>query len=388
MDDGRRTTNRGSAADSIDPAALDLRVTSTRVDELHFRMDPALRLAGKAVRSRDYVVLQITLENGATGTAYVLTRGQAIGVAAEKLAHQVLGGSLASLFVVGVGDLGTSPEGRAQALVDNCAWDLAGVVQQTPTWTLLGHSRPRQPGLLVAGYRRHQESDQAMARRLVGWRDKGYRSIKIAANPDDDGATTKVLAHIREQASAEDLELVLDLGFAGRDVGQVVKAAQDWEPYDITWLEDPVSTSAAAETGAIRTLSPLPIAAGDEASPAELADLSKHDAVDVLRADSTTVGGLTGLIEIAESAAVPVSFHIYPEIHRHAAFVMQSASPIETFPPLDCFDFVDRFIRADDLDIDDGMFSAPQTPGLGLRYLPESAESSVVRSKSFSTRLP
>lgn len=374
--------NRKSKTDRIDDGILELRVSSTRVDELRFRMDPPLTLAGRSIQTREYVVLQITLENGMTGTAYVLTRGQPIGKAAEILAQKALGKNVAGLFSSDDRDRGTSPDQRSRALLDNCAWDLAGLVPQVPTWALLGQAQPHQPALLVAGYRRQGENNQEMARRLVGWRDRGYRSIKIAANLDDDG-TTELLAQIRELASVDDLDLILDLGFAGRDVTQIIEAAQAWQPYGITWLEDPVNAAAAAEIAAMRTAVTLPVAAGDEASPAQLLDLLNHSAVDILRADTTTVGGLTGLVDIVDDAAVPVSLHIYPEIHRHAAFVMDSTSPIETFPAGDCFDFVDRFIHADDMKIDDGRFLRPESPGFGLHYRPEAVKDNIIRSSSF-----
>jgi L-alanine-DL-glutamate epimerase-like enolase superfamily enzyme len=368
---------------TTDEGILGLRVASTQVDELRFEMDPPLQLAGRFIHTREYVVLQVTLETGATGTAYVLTRGQPIGAAAEAVAQQVLGYSLASLFSHDEQGRGKSPNQRARAVMDNCAWDLAGVLQEVPTWRLLGDTRRYQPALLVAGYRRHGESDQMMARRLVSWRDKGYRSVKIAADLED-GRTAKLLAEIRNLVSIDDLELVLDVGFAGRNVSQIVAAARAWEPYGITWVEDPVKAAAAADIGAMRAAAPLPIAAGDEASSAELLSLMDHSAVDVLRADSTTVGGLTGLSAVVARANVPVSLHVYPEIHRHAALVMEADSPIETFPAGDDFDFVDRFVHSDDSTLLDGRFQPPTSPGLGLRYRPEAVPNNVIRSTSFT----
>ncbi|OPX12925.1 enolase C-terminal domain-like protein [Mycobacterium sp. AT1] len=367
----------------LDEGILDLRVTRTRVDQLRFDIDPPLHLAGRSIGSREYVVLEVTLETGATGTAYVLTRGQPIGAAASALAHQVLDSTLGQLFSPRGQLLGRSPDQRARAVLDNCAWDLAGLVQGVPTWRLLGASRTSQPVLLVAGYRRHGESDGLMARRLAGWREKGYRSVKIAADLRSD-ATTRLLAAIREIATADELELVVDLGFAGRDVSQVVDAARAWEPYGIAWVEDPLPVGAATDIAEMRAAAALPIAAGDEASQGELFGLLDADAVDVLRADSTTVGGLTGLSDVVTRATVPVALHVYPEIHRHAALVMNGVSPIETFPPDDPFDFVDRFVQCEDSALVDGGFLPPTTPGLGLRYRPESLSDNVVESTTFA----
>ncbi|MCV7229479.1 enolase C-terminal domain-like protein [Mycolicibacterium komossense] len=362
-----------------DGGILDFRVTGTRVDELRFTMDPPLRLAGRSVPTRDYVVVQVTVESGVTGTAYVLTRGQPIRVAAEALAQDIIGARLGSLFTSDLRGRGTSAAARAQAVVDNCAWDLVGLLREIPTWQVLGDLPRVQPALLVAGYRRHGESSDDMARRLIAWRDQGFGSVKIAANLDDD-ETTKVLAAIRDLVSIDEFEIVLDLGFAGRDVARIVDAARQWAQYGVTWLEDPLPAAAAVDTAAIRTSSGLPIAAGDEASPDELAALLQTSAVDVLRADTTTVGGLSGLTEILAVSKVPVSLHIYPEIHRHAAVTMTGHSPVETFAPGDDFDFVDRFIGYQEPPIVDGRFAAPSTPGLGLAYRPDAVSSNIIHS--------
>ena len=129
----------------VDEGILDLRVTHAQVDELRFAIDPPLQLAGRSIHAREYVVLEITLETGTTGTAYVLTRGQPIGAAANAVAHHALGCTLAQLFSPRDQVLGKSPDQRARAVLDNCAWDLAGLVQEVPTWRLLGTTRPTSP---------------------------------------------------------------------------------------------------------------------------------------------------------------------------------------------------------------------------------------------------
>lgn len=367
----------------IDAEMLGLRVTGTRVDELRFPMIPPLRLAGRSVHNREYVVLQVTLETGITGTAYVLTRGQPICAATKSLAQQIIGHDLASLFAKAERISGKSADHRARAILDNCAWDLAGQLLEVPTCRLLADTGQRQPALLVAGYRRLGECDDSMARRLVDCRDSGYRWLKIAADIADAG-TTRLLTAIRKLVSADDLKLVLDLGFAGHDPAQLRAAVQEWQPFDITWVEDPAPVEVASLIAKMRTGSGIPIAAGDEASSDELYGLLDHSAVDVLRADSTTVGGLTGVAEVVARSNVPISLHVYPEIHRHAAVTMAADSPVETFPRSDEFDFVDRFLHAEDATLVDGYFAPPTTPGLGVQYQPEAVSANVVHTTTFN----
>ncbi len=361
---------------------LDLRVSSTRVDELRFDIEPPLLLAGRPVLSREYVVFQVTLEDGSTGTAYVLTRGQSIASSAQSLGQSVIGRRLGDLFTLRSGGRDALPQRRAAALLDTCAWDLRGRLLRMPVWQLIGGPRPTQQALLVAGYRRRDETDTAMAQRLVGWRDRGYRLIKIAASTRAE-ETEGLLNAIRMLAPTDELELVLDLGFAGASVDALKEAAERWAPYGVRWIEDPFATSDADDIAALREVSPIAVAAGDEASSDELDALLGRRAVDVLRADSTTVGGPSGLLDLT-AAEIPLSLHIYPEIHRHLAFAAGRDCPVETFPPLDDYDFVDRFITAnDDMSVTDGSFITPAAPGFGVEYHASAVSDRIVSSMSF-----
>ncbi|NEW76476.1 enolase C-terminal domain-like protein [Streptomyces rhizosphaericus] len=374
-----RAQDRPPLRGRIDEGAFGLRVRSIVVDELRFPIEPPLTLAGRLVRTREYAVVQVTLADGTTGTSYVLTRGRPIAAEAVALAHRVVGAPLESMFAREDWAGGHAPDQRAAAVLDHCAWDLLGQAHQLPIWQLFGDARPSLPVLLVAGYRRAGEDDRAMARRLADRVSEGFDLIKIAADPQPD-ATTRLLSAIREVVGPEDLDLVLDLGFAGPDRAQMLDAVRDWKPFGVRWVEDPWPVTATADIAALRAAGAVPVAVGDEASPAELRGLLDHAAVDVLRADATTVGGLSGLHRILSDAPVPVSTHVYPETHRHLAFTAGDESPLEMFPSRDPFDFADRFVDTDDLTPVDGRLGAPRTPGLGLRYRAESVTRYRVRS--------
>lgn len=382
MGDEPRLGVPGLGSDLVERDVFDLRVRTVRVDLLRFAIDPPLRLAGKAIPTREYVVLEVALSNGMTGTGYVLTRGQPIEEAARRLAAGLVGTRLENLFATRPADHGRDPLQRAQAVVDQCAWDLLGQAAGVPVTTLLGQVHDEQPVLLVAGYRRHGETDEAMAERLAGWHADGYRWLKIAADADPDD-TAAVLRHLRRLAPADDLQVVVDVGFAGESTVRMAQAAREWEAYGLTWIEDPFPPASVESIAATRSHSPGLVAAGDEATPTELAHIVAAGAVDVLRADCTTTGGLTGLGRLAAASTLPVSCHVYPEIHRHLAFALTGTSPVESFPPRDPFDFVDRFIEPSDWNPRDGRVAAPAEPGLGITYRPDRLTSQLVRSRTY-----
>lgn len=151
--------------------------------------------------------------------------------------------------------------------------------------------------------------------------------------------------------------------------------------YGLAWVEDPFPAGDAGAMAAVRASGPgAIIGAGDEAPPSAIYAMLEHDAVDLVRMDAATTGGLTGLLELARAAGRRISLHIYPEIHRHIAAALPAVEEVELFLPADPFDFTDRFIAADGLDIDPaGNIAVPSAPGLGLSFDPGRAAGHITR---------
>ena len=84
---------------------------------------------------------------------------------------------------------------------------------------------------------------------------------------------------------------------------------------------------------AVRAGSTTPVAMGDEQGGSYHPEaLLALDAVDVLRVDATTNGGVTRLREIVRRAAgkgVAVSPHMFPHVHSRLMAVLGAEAPIE-----------------------------------------------------------
>lgn len=362
------------------PAAVlaDQVITRARVHELRYGISPPLRLPAGAVPAREYVVLELGLAEGTIGTAYVLTRGAPIYDAAHSLAASLVGRPLGDAIAGSAAGRGTSPPQRARSLADICAWDLLGKTAGVPTWQLLSTRATPRPALAVAGYQRAGESPERFGDRLHGLSDNGIAAVKIAAGADD-AETAELLAAVR--AREPTLDLVVDMGFAAHSVGAAHESIRGWRLYDLAWVEDPFPPHETAAIAAVRASGAgALIGAGDEAPPSSLYAMLEQDAVDLIRMDVTTTGGLTGLLELVHAADRRVSLHIYPEVHRHVATAFPAVEEVELFLPADPFDFVDRFIRADGLNIDQaGDVAVPRTPGLGLSFDRERAVANITR---------
>ena len=348
-------------------------VVRATMREFAIPLQHGLLLAGHLrIEDRRYVVLELTLANGLVGTSYVLTRGRPIFSALKRTAAtSVIGRSLGDLLRAPMPHDGLLPELaiRVRSLIDVCGWDLYGQSRNLPLWRCIAESATPQEVLLVDGYRHPGESGQAFAHRLRLTAERGIQRIKVAADLDVEFMHA-ALAELRK-TGPEDLELVVDMEQAWPTVEGAVTTAQGWEPYRLCWVEDPLVPSRPLEIREIRSQLETRLGAGDEASLDELKHLVYLDATDVLRVDAMTAGGVTGALEIARLAAPKLSFHVYPELHRHLVFGLGTDEGIEMFPEGSPFDFIDRLFVAEDLKPDeDGCLSPPTTPGVGLTIRP------------------
>jgi L-alanine-DL-glutamate epimerase-like enolase superfamily enzyme len=114
-----------------------------------------------------------------------------------------------------------------------------------------------------------------------------------------------------------------------------------------------------------------PIGCGDEASRIDdLRRLADTGALEVVRLDATTLGGISAAVPFArelERCGRRISFHEHPEVHCHCVLAQESIDHVEVFPidrPFDlchqlCQRSVHERIRA-------GWLSPPSAAGLGI----------------------
>jgi L-alanine-DL-glutamate epimerase-like enolase superfamily enzyme len=326
---------------------------------------------------RDFVVVRVRTAAGIEGVSYSLTRGAPIDLAVSdllasrligrdalesELRHEELRRSVVTLGTVGV-------VGRAISLLDICLWDIKAKAAGLPVWQLLGGYRSSTPVVLVAPYAGRGEDDGAYAERLLPLASRGYQALKLYPMADP-AAQARRLATLRE-VLGRDIGLMVDMAWSWRTPSEAIAAVRSWEGFGLAWVEDPFPADEWRSLRALAQAVETPIAAGDEVSvEATVERLVARRALDVLRMDATSIGGLTrfaALLEIARTRGYSVSTHAYPEIHRHCVFAWRDVLPVEIFPPGSPTWGKSRFLRSDlDLDSDASLMSAPREPGLGL----------------------
>ncbi len=147
----------------------------------------------------------------------------------------------------------------------------------------------------------------------------------------------------------------------------------------MTWFEEPVSSDDLAGLHLLRNRAPaaMDIAAGEYGwSSMYLRQMIAAEAVDVIQADATRCGGVTGFMEtaaIADAHPIPLSAHCGPTIHMHLACAARPLRHVEYFHD---------HVRIESMLFDgfrpaqgDGCMQPDFTrPGLGIEFKQKDAE--------------
>jgi L-alanine-DL-glutamate epimerase-like enolase superfamily enzyme len=209
----------------------------------------------------------------------------------------------------------------AISAIDCALWDLHAKRLNVPLVTLLGQARERVPVYGSGGFTTY--TDTQMREQLGRWaHDDGCRwvKIKIGAEPPRDPARVQCA----RDAIGDTTGLFVDANGAF-DRADAVRFASCFAQHDVQWFEEPVTSDDLASLHAIRSAVPagMKIAAGEYGYTTDyFRHMLEADAVDVLQADVSRCGGITGFMQAAQLAAachVPLSAHCAPALHLHVA---------------------------------------------------------------------
>ena len=259
----------------------------------------------------------------------------------------------------------------AISAVDTALWDLKAKLLGLPLYALLGAERDKVPIYGSGGFTSY--SIDRLQSQLAGWVEKeGCRwvKMKIGSQPDDDLQRVQAA----QRAIGEATLFVDANGAYGRK--QALSFAERFA--GVGWFEEPVSSDDLDGLRFIRERAPaaMEIAAGEYGyDPFYFRRMVEAGAVDVLQADATRCGGITGFLKaaaIADAFSIPLSAHTAPALHLHVCCAAPRLRHLEWFH--------------DHVRIEHGVFDgapvprngviAPDAdrPGLGLEFKQADAE--------------
>lgn len=332
------------------------------------------------VRERRHVAVRIRTRDGMVADVISQSRGAPVDlVVTELLAPVLLGRDALDVDArsAEIAAAATALEmdglvGRAWSLLEIGLQDLRAQAAGWPLWRLLGGDPRPRPVELVEGYALLGESDEAFAERLAARAAEGFRLLKIeAAHYDDESQLCGRLEAFRRLAGDEP-QIVLDFAWRWQAAKPKARLLDRLADLGVAWIEDPFPRSRLSDYVRLREMSAIPVGCGDEATRAvDLEALISAGALDVVRLDATTLGGVVEACRIARAAArkgLRASFHDHPEIHEHCA-AAGASDHVEVFPVDRPFDRVHDVIEAPPFArICDGMLAPPRAPGSGVRF--------------------
>lgn len=217
--------------------------------------------------------------------------------------------------------------------VDNALWDLKCRLLEVPLVTLLGACRASTRIYGSGGFCSY--SDDQLTNQLVGWAAQGipHVKMKVGREPDKDRHRAKVA----RDAIGADVELFVDANSAYARKEALYFCEMFAGEFDARWMEQPLAPDDVSGMSWLREVGPprLMIADGEYSYdlPYFLRCLEAN-AVDVMQADATRCGGISGLLgagALCEAFRVPLSTHCAPALHAHPGCALPAFRHAEYF---------------------------------------------------------
>ena len=208
----------------------------------------------------------------------------------------------------------------AISAVDNALWDLKARLFDCSLLDLLGAARESAEIYGSGGFTSY--SIEHLQRQLDGWAQGGIKSVKMKIGRDPGADLDRVRA--ARKAVGPDVSLFVDANGA-YSRKQALAQAEKFAELNVSWFEEPVSSDDLEGLRLLRDRAPagMKIAAGEYGYDSfYFQRMLAAGAVDVLQADATRCGGITGFLEAAilcRTFQLPFSFHCAPSVHAAVA---------------------------------------------------------------------
>jgi L-alanine-DL-glutamate epimerase-like enolase superfamily enzyme len=266
----------------------------------------------------------------------------------------------------------------ALSAVDVALWDLKAKLLGVALAEALPRYRARVPIYGSGGFCSY--SDDRLTEQLAEWTDAGIARVKMKVGREPGRDRERV--RTARAAIGPNVELMVDAnGAYGRK--EALEWARRYAEHGVTWFEEPVSSDDLEGLKLLRDRAPagMAIAAGEYGwDQFYFERMLDAGAVDVLQADVTRCGGITGLITAGAIAAAhhaPLSAHCAPAISAHACCAVETLEHLEYF-----HDHVriEALLFDGTLDPRGGFLEPDRSrPGLGLELKGEAAREYAVR---------
>jgi len=265
------------------------------------------------------------------------------------------------LYRTGMGAITT----LAMAAIDVALWEIRAQASRRPMYLELG-GNTTSIAAYTSGIDLHMAPDELARTQRLEQAD-GYRWFKIKVGRPDIAEDITRVAAVREAIGPRD-RLVLDANQAW-DLSEALKRCKAFEPFDISWMEEPLPAGDIEGHATLRRKTGLPIAIGESLyTREEFRQYLLADAVDVVQADIVRVGGFSPWLKIADMAAAwnrPVAPHFFAELSIHALCAVENGLVLENVRGGALFDMG---LAKAPIEIKGGSATPPRACGHGVEF--------------------
>ena len=266
---------------------------------------PAFSMRDNPLLGQGAVIVRISTDEGLVGIGEAMGRPGPRGTAAhinEVLAPMLLGRDPRhhqALWTAMNEALRFAPMGISG--VDMALWDLRGKIYGDSLTNLLGgpHAIPVDCYASPIPYMATPEGSAEKAREFLR---QGFRAVKLKIGR---GIGTDIAhAEAARAAIGKDIKLLVDANGA-YTAAESIALAKELVKLDVYWLEEPAHPEFPEDLARIRRRVDLPVVSGEWlGSWTQFRDLIKAEAVDAVMPNITRCGGVTGIMKIADMAAL------------------------------------------------------------------------------------
>lgn len=332
-------------------------------------LNPPLQTASGDIEAAPLVLIDLETISGIRGSAYLFTytslaqkpvadliKGMAEWIIGQRLAPVAIHDLLSSrMRLLGAQGLVLMAIGG----IDMAVWDALAKSRNQPLAIVLGGEMKKIPTYATMRNRRpddlKREADELL--RL------GFEAFKIRIGlpelKDDINAIMALRAVI-----GRDARLMVDYN-QSLTVVEAKRRIAELDKLTLGWIEEPTLANDFSGQADICRAAITPIQAGENWwGPEDAAKSLAAGATDLMMPDIMKIGGVTGwqrAIALADSVAMPVSSHIFPEISAHCLAATPNAHYLEYL------DFAGILLKKP-LQIRGGVAIISDEPGNGLDW--------------------
>jgi L-alanine-DL-glutamate epimerase-like enolase superfamily enzyme len=235
----------------------------------------------------------------------------------------------------------------AIAAVDLALWEIKARAAGLSVCRLLGGVPHPVPAYCSAGfYMEGQSIPQMAAEAVEEIQERGFRAVKIRVGRGEPAESAARVQAVREAVGPQ-VQIMADANQAW-DTEQAIANARAFEPFDLTWLEEPLPAPGRrrrgagaperdwdTETGVLAAATTIPIASGENHTTlGACRDLIDKGRVRYMQFDCIKNGGLTEFQKVAayaEARGVALAPHHVPHFHVQVAAAQPHTAWVEAF---------------------------------------------------------